>query len=132
MKTCITILAIFICLVLQAQIEKGTMSVGSTLEGTYDKSLNNYKSYNISLYNWQVKVEPSFEYFVKKNFSIGVGTGYNIKQNVSNTEPLDQILYPSINKNSYESFSLTLFARKFWSVNKKLAFYIQPKLSSFY
>jgi hypothetical protein len=132
MKSIITTLAIFIGIIAQAQIEKGTMSIGTTLDGNYDRGVNNYQFNNVTSYNWGFKLTPTFEYFVKNNLSVGAGIGYGIQQNIRNTEPLTTNQFPTTIANTIENYSVSLFVRKFWTVNKKLGVYIQPKLSSFY
>lgn len=132
MKSIITTLAIFISIIAQAQIEKGTMSIGTALDGNYDRGVNNYQFNNVTSYNWGFKLTPTFEYFVKNNLSVGVGVGYGIQQNIRYTDPITELQYPSTIQNTIENYSVSLFVRKFWTVNKKLGVYIQPKLSSFY
>lgn len=132
MKSIITTLAIFISIIAQAQIEKGTMSIGTALDGNYDRGVNNYQFNNVTSYNWGFKLTPTFEYFVKNNLSVGVGVGYGIQQNIRYTDPITELQYPSTIQNTIENYSVSLFVRKFWTVNKKLGVYFQPKLSSFY
>lgn len=131
MKSIITTLAFLICVIAQAQIQKGTLSIGSTFDGNYDRGVNNYQTVNLTNYNWGFKLTPTFEYFIKNNFSVGASLGYSVQQNIRYTEPLIPDFYPITLKNTTENFSVSLFVRKFWTVNKKLAVYIQPKLSSF-
>ncbi len=131
MKSIITALAIFICVSTQAQIQKGTMSVGSILDGNYDRGENNSQTIKMTIYNWGFEVAPKFEYFIKNNFSMGLGIGYSVQQNIRYIEPLTQNQFPVTIKSTTENYSVSLFVRKFWFVNKKLAVYIQPKLSSF-
>lgn len=132
MKSIITTLAIFISIIAQAQIQKGTMSIGTALDGNYDRGVNNYQFNNVTSYNWGFKLTPTFEYFIKNNLSVGAGIGYGIQQNIRYTEPLTTNQFPLTIANTIENYSVSLFVRKFWTVNKKLGVYIQPKLSSFY
>lgn len=132
MKSIITTLAIFISFIAQAQIQKGTMSIGTTLDGNYDRGVNNYQTVNLTTYNWGFKLTPTFEYFIKNNLSVGAGIGYGIQQNIRYTEPLTTNQFPTTIANTIENYSVSLFMRKFWTVNTKLGVYIQPKLSSFY
>lgn len=125
----ITVLAFSMGLMAQAQIEKGSQSIGSTLEGGFSTYKPNETQ---SSYSLTGKVEPTWEYFVNTNLSVGIGLGYKIDYNASEYNQGSPISYPRNSSSTTQTFNLALSLRKFWFVHPKVAFYLQPKLSSFY
>lgn len=125
----VTVLALSMGLMAQAQIEKGSQSIGSTLEGGF----NSYKPNETqSSYSLTGRVEPTWEHFVNTNLSVGIGLGYKIDYSASEYNPSSPISYPRSSSGTTQTFNLALSLRKFWFVHPKVAFYLQPKLSSFY
>jgi hypothetical protein len=67
---------------------------------------------------------------MRKNVSLGMDLGYKINQEVYESNPTIPNQFSTLIKYSYEFYSLIFIAKKYLFLNKKLAVYLFPKLTS--
>ena len=127
MKVTIIILTIMLGFInAKAQINKGTSLIG--FGGLINYS--SFKSDYVKRLQFGVKVEPTFEYFVKQNLSIGTGLFYNPKYT------RDEVGYNRSNPNSSSTtktiYGATIYVKKYWFAYPKLSFFLMPQFSNNY
>lgn len=126
-KTIIAAMSMLAFISSYAQIEKGSSALGVNAGAGigllgYQNQLNKV---------FQINIQPTYEYFVNKNLSLGVAIGLGFQQQTStNNSPSTSNLNQS---NEFtQTYNLGIQLKKYWLVSPKLGFTLTPQLMANY
>lgn len=124
-KTFAVVVILLTLLKANAQIEKGTNSIGVNLVASYIANFNSIQS-NTSM---GLKAQPIFEHFIAKNLSLGVGLNYGV--NLIYSDYSVAIVSYNTSYNT-QNMGAQIQLKKYWFVTNKTAFTLTPIFSSNY
>lgn len=111
------LLAVLMCIsrMLIAQINKGSSIINLDGIFTYSYTSDKITSFAQSGY----KIEPTYEYFLKDNISLGLGINYaNNSTLITNNYKRDQSKYGA-----------SLFFKRYLTISPKILLYLMPQIS---
>lgn len=110
----------------QAQIQKGSMSLSIGIGG----SLGGFKDEIYSSTDYTINFQPIFEYFIKKNLSMGViGNGsFRLRRNGIKWTPT----LMGISEDYIQNYALGFQCKKYFVLNGKMLFTLSPQYTANY